>query len=112
MLEDDPIIAMDLAGQISDLGLDVCGPHHQACDALAQIERRAPDFAVLDFNLKKGKTSASVAERLSGMGVPFCFLSGYSSTDVLKSAGFEDVPCLSKPISNGELSLVLKSFAE
>lgn len=110
VLEDDPIIAMDLAEQVSDFGLDVCGPHHRARDALAHIDRQAPDFAVLDFNLKNGRTSAGVAKRLASLGIPFCFLSGYSSTDVLKSAGFEEVPCLSKPISTGELSKVLRDL--
>lgn len=110
VLEDDPIVAMDLSYQVADLGLEVCGPYHRSRDALDQIERDAPDFAILDFNLKKGRTSETVAKRLSDLGIPFCFLSGYSSTKVMKSAGFDDIRCLSKPVVNSELTQVLSDL--
>lgn len=110
LVEDDPLIAMDLAQQVTDQGLAVVGPCHNAQDALDRIDQTEPDFAILDFNLKKGRTSQIVAKKLVSRNIPFCFLSGYSATEVLGLAGFEDVQCLSKPVDAGELIRILSQI--
>lgn len=107
ILDDDPIIAMDLAQQISALGLKVVGPVHSARAAMDHLQAAAPDCAILDFNLKKDRTSAKVASWLLERDIPFSFLSGYSSTDVLAKAGFADARCLSKPVQQDELDKML-----
>ena len=54
-----------------------------------------PDFAVLDYNLGR-ETSVAIAERLSDIGVPFLFVTGYGDSSAI-DARFRHLPIVSKP---------------
>ena len=93
ILEDEPIIAMGLEDMLLELGAQVVlagtVPH-----ALAAIEKAAPDCAVLDVNLH-GAKSYPVAARLSELGVPFIFATGYG--DAEHPGQFSECPTITKP---------------
>ncbi len=57
IVEDDALVAMDLAMQVEDLGYSVMGPFHDMTSALAQLEQALPDGAILDYNLGTDETS-------------------------------------------------------
>lgn len=75
VLEDEPLIAMDLQFAFEDHGVEVhvatsCG---EACALLETLE---PDGAVLDVNLGHGATCERVATILRSRGVPFILHTG------------------------------------
>jgi light-regulated signal transduction histidine kinase (bacteriophytochrome)/CheY-like chemotaxis protein len=80
LVEDNLIIAMDTEKVLQDLGAEIVSTHANAADALTEIAASAPDFAILDINLGS-HTSAKVAEKLSELGVPYIFASGYGDSD-------------------------------
>ena len=75
VLDDEPMILMDLVFSLEDLGA-VALDARSVADALGWIEREPPDVAILDVNLGRGATCKPVAERLRAMGVPFLLHSG------------------------------------
>lgn len=79
LLEDDPLIRLDLETSLEDLGASVLGASDLAT-AFRHLNATQPDFAVLDFELN-GTTSEPVAELARTKAVPFLFLSGYGEHD-------------------------------
>lgn len=98
IVEDEILVAMDLAMSIEEAGFDVSGPHKSSAKALAALEAHPPDLAVLDLNLGRDETSEKVAERLQELGRPFVFLTGYSAASHPITRRFPNVQCLSKPV--------------
>jgi CheY-like chemotaxis protein len=76
ILEDDPLLALDLEDFLIDLGAKVVGPASSVEQALLHIETGL-DLAVIDLNLR-GTYSFPVIERLRAKGVPFVVCSGYA----------------------------------
>ena len=75
LLEDEPLIAMDLQFVFEDHGVEV----HVApsCSAASDIiDKVGLDGAVLDVNLGRGETCERVATRLREIGVPFILHTG------------------------------------
>ena len=76
LVEDSMIIALDCEDSLRELGAqDVCTAP-SVDRALALIDEREIDFAVLDFNLGD-ETSVAVAKQLRARQVPFVFATGY-----------------------------------
>lgn len=95
ILEDEAIVALDLAMQLEDEGHMPLGPAGTPEEAIALLEEEEPDFAVLDVNLD-GITSKAVAEQLTERGCPFVYVTGYADEGIMA-----DMPCapsLSKPL--------------
>jgi CheY-like chemotaxis protein len=107
IVEDDPIIALDFEDTILRLGVKTVRTAGTASRALQLIEERAPDFVLLDIGLVREKSFA-VAERLEPLGIPFAFVTGYS-TDVALPAALANKPRLPKPCTSDALEAVLKS---
>lgn len=73
ILEDDPLIALDLQAIVEGEGHDVV----EVCASLASARRRvgdAFDFALLDVDIADGK-SYEIASALCDRAVPFAFVS-------------------------------------
>lgn len=103
ILEDEAIIALDLASGMEQAGHGVLGPFASEADALAAVEENRPDAAILDVNLGEGRTSEVIAARLAGLGVPFLFLSGHTSDKVGIFERFPDAPRVPKPCMPDDL---------
>src|SRR3546814_2497910 len=96
VIEDEALVAFELASILEDAGAIVEGPAGSAGEALRIIESTALDGAFLDGNLN-GETVDDVAAALTRREVPFLFVSGYER-DHLPPA-FSDVATISKPFS-------------
>ncbi|WP_375263814.1 response regulator [Palleronia sp.] len=109
IVEDEWLIAADLADTVEGIGYHALGPAHSVSAALDLLGGAQVDAALLDVNLR-GETSYPVADAMAEKGLPFAFLSGYTS-DQLRP-GFQDCPLLSKPLNPGalrdRLSLMLR----
>lgn len=93
VLEDDPLLADDLADVLrEELGAEV-KTLHSLKEALALADMSA-SFAFLDIDLGDGKAFA-FADRLVMSGIPFAFLSGSRPQDLPER--YQSAPFLSKP---------------
>ena len=100
VVEDEAIIAIDMAAALEDAGYAVIGPVGSVFEAMQLLDETPCDCAVLDINLA-GETSAPVAGRLLQQGVPFVTVSG--NTPETSGAEFSQAPFLSKPIITSKL---------
>lgn len=108
LLEDDALIAMDLAERIESLGLEVLGPASTLEEADQLLSGRRPDAALLDANVH-GKSSVVLAERLHADGVPLAFCTGYEAIAGLPST-LKRAPLLRKPISDDQLEQATRAL--
>jgi light-regulated signal transduction histidine kinase (bacteriophytochrome) len=79
LVEDNMIIALEAEEILASLGAKAVDMAASVHDALRQIEAARPSFALLDVNLGS-ETSLPVARRLSALGVPFIFATGYGES--------------------------------
>jgi CheY-like chemotaxis protein len=101
VVEDEPIIALDLINQFENAGAKVLSSAKVA-DALKLAERPGLAAAVLDYALADGDCSA-VAARLRQRGVPFVIYSGFSHVREI----WPDAIVISKPAQPQEIIQVL-----
>lgn len=109
LVEDDPLIALDAAQTIEELGLE-CLVAHDPREALELIAAAMVDCALLDFNLG-GETSVPVAQRLEADGCPFAVVTGRQHDEVVEAMP-PRTQVLSKPADYGQIALsLLKTIA-
>ena len=109
VVEDESLLAMDIAGQLEDAGAIVIGPAGTAAAALSLIEQYRFHGALLDANLA-GNPVDDIAAALVDNNIPFVFVSGYSRASLPKA--FDAVELLSKPFNaRGLLAAVTKLVA-
>lgn len=77
--EDEPLIGLDVADLLRDAGWNVAGPFRSVVAALDSIADQCPAAAILDVNLG-AETAIPIADSLSARGVPFVWMTGYSSS--------------------------------
>jgi DNA-binding NarL/FixJ family response regulator len=106
IVEDDALVALDLADVLVDLGHEVVGPCVSVEAALLTYQTTPIDFGLLDFNLG-ANTSAAVADTLSDGGTPFAFVTGYRR-DALPDR-FRGATVLAKPVRPSDLANILHS---
>jgi len=94
VVEDEPLIGLDMAAALEDVGAVVEGPVSTVEEACTVIDRSRFDAALVDANLR-GRSVEEVAMALSMHGVPFAFATGYGREGLPE--GFRDVPILGKP---------------
>lgn len=100
VVEDEPIVGMDIEAILSEAGLQVVGPVASAIEALELIRPGQVECALIDFVLTDGDASAVVA-KLTDNSIPFAFVTGLSREGIPPAYG--DVPTVSKPFAAAEL---------
>lgn len=108
VVEDEFIIADEIAAIVEESGHEVMGPFGSIEEATVKLAAdEMPDIAILDANLR-GRSSVPVAERLRELGVPFCLCTGYRSDDLHSTFG--NVPVLQKPVSPRALVAIIETI--
>jgi DNA-binding response OmpR family regulator len=108
IVEDNKLIAMDLADELSDRGFDpVCAT--TIPDARKLFEQQAPSFAVLDMHLK-ADTSFDLARELKGRAIPFVFVSGNDASSLPED--LRSAKMLTKPIDFDELGKTISDMGK
>lgn len=110
VLDDEALIALDLAMMLEDEGYTVCGPYHDVDAALSAIEDTVPDGALLDVNLGHGKTSTPVADRLADRSIPFAFLTGYDQIADKLEPRLRSHPRLGKPFDRTRIVSIVSDM--
>jgi CheY-like chemotaxis protein len=96
LVEDDPLICLDLQTSLVDLGALVTAASNVSA-ALEVMAASIVDFAVLDFELGI-ETSEPIARAARARALPFLYLSGYSEHDG-RFGNWPGVLVLVKPLS-------------
>ncbi|HET7847974.1 MAG TPA: response regulator [Pseudolabrys sp.] len=109
VVEDEPLLAMDVEMTLTAAGYRVIGPALTTRDALHLVQDEALDLAVLDLNIGDD-TVAPVADRLADDGTPFMILSGHSHEVV--PARHKARPFMQKPYKTSELLQALNRLLE
>ncbi len=100
VVEDEPIIALNIQTVLLDLGYRPVGPAASINEATTLLEQRKFDAAILDVTLPDGE-SYSLAESLVERGIPVVFATGRHIE--ISSPRLADTPALSKPFDLTEL---------
>jgi DNA-binding response OmpR family regulator len=106
VVEDEAILAIDIAEQLTQAGFLVVGPAPSVAKALRLIVEVGCDVAVLDVNLRN-ETAEPVAQELRARRTPFLFLSAVSRDHL--PPGFHDEVLLPKPARAAVLVDALQS---
>ena len=110
IVEDEPMMALDLQDLLVDAGFEVVGVAGRLDKALALIESKDFDVAVLDANLA-GVSASPAGAALVTRGLPFVVLSGCSlaqQQDAFPSGHFLQKPCRPARLIDALNHLVLK----
>ena len=106
IVEDEALIALDLAMTLEDAGADISGPCMTVENALAWAEEA--DLAVLDVDLR-GEDVFPVADRLRLSGTPFIFHTGRQDLAVLRERYGDTVIIMEKPARS---DLIVSTLAQ
>jgi CheY-like chemotaxis protein len=78
IIEDEPIIAMDLEALVEELGHSVAGISRTHAEAVAAVAAHRPGLVLADIHLADGSSGLdAVNEILSGYEVPVVFITAY-----------------------------------
>jgi len=95
IVEDEYLVAQDLADRFQNLGVDVLGPAGTVAEGLKLAGSGDIHAAVLDVNLR-GERVYPVADLLRLKGIPFVFASGYGGE--LEPTAYSNIPRCVKPV--------------
>lgn len=105
IVEDEFLVAEDMAYEVRALGLEVVGPIENVAAALKTIfETGGIDGALLDINVG-GDLTFPIADALLERGIPLAFTTGYDENNVPEK--YAGVACYSKPITRSILRKAL-----
>ena len=104
IIEDEPIIAMELQRLVEARGYAVVGSAASSSAALDLLQSPEIDGAIVDFIL--GDDSCEiVADKLDAMGIPWALTTGLDVREI--ASRFRNVPVLTKPYLTAEINAVL-----
>jgi len=108
IVEDEAVVACDLADMVRDLGYDVFDVAPTLEHGLAALEQGTPSLTLLDANLA-GVSSEPLADMLARREVPILVTSGYS-IEPDDPGGLARYPRLEKPFSASLLRVKLSEL--
>ena len=94
VVEDEVLVAADLAEALKARGAEVIGPVGTLAEAMRALANHWIDWAVLDVNLG-GEMSFELADRLESAGIPYVLATAYRADQLPER--FRGKPRLEKP---------------
>jgi DNA-binding response OmpR family regulator len=107
IVEDDILLALDLADALRGAGHEIIGPFSSVDAALKGVNADRPQIAILDIDLN-GHLSFPVADALARKNVPFLWLSA-SSPEIVPER-YRVQPFLSKPFATHGILRVMANL--
>ncbi len=110
IVEDEPVVAMDISGRLTHLGYAVAGTVATGEGAIALAQQTQPDLVLLDIRLRGPMTGIEAAEQIrQRFGYPVVFLTAYAEDDTLKRASQADpLGYVLKPFGDRELKTAIE----
>lgn len=110
VVEDEFLIAMEVAAVLTNGGFEVIGPVSTVAAALHRIHAARPDAAVLDVSLRGGERVTPVAHVLLAMNVPFVLASAYLPADLAGEPALATARNVGKPTRPAALVAAMHDF--
>lgn len=109
VVEDEAIVARDIAQQLANMGYDPVGIAASGAQAVALVAELKPDLVLMDIQLAGPLDGIAAAQAIrSRFAVPAVFLTAFAADDVLERAKLtEPFGYILKPFSERELRTVL-----
>lgn len=95
LVEDEIMIALEIADALEAAGAQVSGPHTTLEAARQAAQSINADVALLDIDLR-GEEVFPAAETLRARGIPFVFYTGRPDREALRTS-FANIPVCVKP---------------
>lgn len=108
LLEDQPLISLDLEGALRDSGFDDVVTMRSREEALSWLKMETPAAVILDLYLSDGHCF-EVAELLSGRSVPFVVYSGSEKPAEWGRSYLADAQWIDKPADAHQVAAALIS---
>lgn len=107
VVEDEPLVAMDIRTALISAGCEVLGPAGTISEAKALIEDVNFDAALLDLNIE-GASSEELAHTLARKNIPFAFVTGYRRMSLPET--FRESLLLPKPFDREQLIAIAEAL--
>jgi DNA-binding response OmpR family regulator len=107
VIEDEPLVAMDLESSLTAAGCDVVGPAGTIEEAKSLVADGHYDAALVDVNLA-GHPVDEIAAALTQKNCPFAFVTGYGREALPR--GFRDAVVLGKPFGQEQLLAAIEAL--
>jgi two-component SAPR family response regulator len=107
LVEDEPLVAMGIADQLSAAGATIVGRCATAHDAIDILEDNAVDVAIIDFVLADNNSEV-LQVALETKGVPFVVVTAYPRVLVRRN---ERQQILTKPVTADLLCSTVKGLS-
>jgi PAS domain S-box-containing protein len=87
IVEDEKIVALDIAASLRSLGYDVSGMASSGQEAIDKIKKNVPDLILMDIRLKGNIDGITTAESIrSEYDIPIIYLTAYADENTLERA--------------------------
>jgi CheY-like chemotaxis protein len=104
VVEDELLIAMDVADSLEEAGASVVGPTSSIEGATSLLRHSKVKAAVLDIRLRK-QLVYPLADALAAQDIPYVFISGLDDEEVPEK--YLDVPLCHKPFGGHYVARML-----
>jgi DNA-binding response OmpR family regulator len=108
VVEDDPIVAMDLLAMLADLGFGSIFLAHDLATGMALLVSKLPGLGILDVNIG-GELVFPLAIELRARGIPIIFSTGRAPTEL--PVEWTAHPILPKPLTAAILAAALDGLS-
>jgi diguanylate cyclase (GGDEF)-like protein/PAS domain S-box-containing protein len=110
VVEDEAVVAMDIAGQLRDMGYRVCGCVDNGRDAIVRARADRPDLVLMDVVLEGDMDGIAAAAAIGAeLQIPILFLTAYSDDQTVdRAASAMPYGYLTKPFQGRELRAVIE----
>ena len=107
IIEDEPVIALDVAESVKSLGHKVTGIANRASQAITMAKANPPGLVLADIQLKDGSTGImAVHEILKSIAVPVVFVTAFPER-LLTGEALEPAFVVTKPFDGTTLKVAI-----
>ena len=110
IVEDEFVVAMDLAIMLQGAGYTVLGPVASVAQALELLRHWRPEAALLDVVLRNGERVTPVARVLAAMEVPFMLASAQDAEHLAQEEVLTGAINVGKPVDAEALTQQLQAL--
>lgn len=105
IVEDESLVAMDMADMLTRLGYEVLPAAYSYEEATGALQEQKPDLVLADINLSSGKTGIDLARLIrKEYNLPIVFITSHSDkSTVAEAAATQPNGYLVKPFSEEDL---------
>jgi PAS domain S-box-containing protein len=110
LVEDEPIVALDLRDQLQKLGYVVIGISTTGADALSKISNLRPELVLMDIQLDGGMDGIETAARIPReFDLPVLYLTAFTQNEILERArATKPYGFIVKPVAERELHATIQ----